>query len=790
MKVAIEDLAEDVIAKSQAGLGKSDQQLAAEAGVSLEELMAIKEGEFNETVALKVAGPLNLFADALLELGAAAWEPSPISVNGLHHFNSPFPEGYDGMTVNSYAVTDPQSGKTIIFDSGADATGLLAYLESPGVIPAVILLTHTHPDHIKDLDRIKAATGADVLVHKNEQIPGASTIEAGSTIDVGSLKIEARLTDGHSPGGLTFVISGLERPVAIVGDAVFACSMGGAANAWQKAINNNVEKIMSLPDSTVICPGHGPLTTVGWERLHNPILAMAETNEKKSDGPETAVAPTAVSPVAAKQAPEPLTDGARSAGPVGFVGLGRMGANMARNLADKGYSIACVYDVDKSTTASLADELGCTPAKSLAEVSELSDVVVTCVTDDTAMRGLFKNKRDNLLSKPRGTLFINTATVSPKIHREIEEICASKRSSVIEACMASSIPQARNGELYLMIGGKKRAFERAEAILADLAKEVVYIGESGSAATVKALVNMVMNINTAALAEGLGLGEALGVDPKVLVDVFSKTGAASRVLETDGEDMINRDHDVYFSAAHAAKDSGIAEKLSREARIPCPLNEATLKQYELLVSLGLGDLDKSSIAELTFKGRHFGVRGRKTTEKTTRKSTGKKAAKKGRRGRPRKGATESAATPASDDVGASTEAPTKVTTKKRRGRPPGSKNKASVKKKTATKKAGRRGRPRKVDVAAASTASAVEAVSETTEAPTKVTTKKRRGRPPGSKNKAASTKKKATKKTGRRGRPPGSKNTKTAVTTKKRPGRPRKGVDALEQAALDAAASS
>ncbi|HKR78907.1 MAG TPA: NAD-binding protein, partial [Nitrospira sp.] len=123
------------------------------------------------------------------------------------------------------------------------------------------------------------------------------------------------------------------------------------------------------------------------------------------------------------------------------------------------------------------------------------------------------------------------------------------------------------------------------------------------AAKVKALVNMVMNCNTAALAEGLGLGDALGLDLTVLREVFSQTGAASRVLETDGEDMQSRAHECYFSAAHAAKDSGIALSLAEAAGLNLPLARATFDQYRRLVSIGKGELDKSGVAELTFKFR-------------------------------------------------------------------------------------------------------------------------------------------------------------------------------------------
>ena len=132
---------------------------------------------------------------------------------------------------------------------------------------------------------------------------------------------------------------------------------------------------------------------------------------------------------------------------------------------------------------------------------------------------------------------------------------------------------------------------------------MTYIGKAGKAAQVKALVNMVMNINTAGLAEGLGLGAALGLDLPMLREVFSQTGANSRVLETDGEDMQNREHSCFFSAAHAAKDSGIALELARRVGLNLPLAQATKEQYDRMINEGLGELDKSGIAELTFKDR-------------------------------------------------------------------------------------------------------------------------------------------------------------------------------------------
>lgn len=280
-----------------------------------------------------------------------------------------------------------------------------------------------------------------------------------------------------------------------------------------------------------------------------------------------------------------------------------MGANMARRLKDQGYQVTAVFDSHTPLAVELAAEIGAEAAKTLARVNELASVIITVVTDDKAMRAIFAEQGDSLLLGSKSKLFINCATVSPQVHLDVEALAHKAGAESLEACMASSITQAREGTLYLMTGGTDAAFHRAEPILRDLSVSLRHIGASGRAAQVKALVNMVMNINTAGLAEGLGLGAALGLDLTMLREVFSQTGANSQVLKTDGEDMQNRDHSCFFSGAHAAKDSGIALTLAHEKGLHLPLAETTKKQFDRMVTEGFGDLDKSGIAELTFPSR-------------------------------------------------------------------------------------------------------------------------------------------------------------------------------------------
>ncbi len=286
---------------------------------------------------------------------------------------------------------------------------------------------------------------------------------------------------------------------------------------------------------------------------------------------------------------------------VAVVGVGRMGANIARRLKDVDYTVTAVYDVDRVRAEALAQELGAQAPATLAEVAALSDAIVTVVTDDAAMRTIFSTSGDTLLAP--GKMYINCATITPSVHVDVHALTKSHGSASVEACMASSIPQARDGSLYLICAGDETAFLTVRPMLEKLSKALKYVGGPGSAAQVKALVNMLMNINTAGLAEALALGDALGLDLTLLREIFSQTGANSRVLETDGADMQARDHEAYFMAAHAAKDSGIALALAHDEGLELPLASATLAQYSAMVSAGLGELDKSGVSELTFKDR-------------------------------------------------------------------------------------------------------------------------------------------------------------------------------------------
>jgi glyoxylase-like metal-dependent hydrolase (beta-lactamase superfamily II) len=264
-EIPLEDNFTDVVGKAQRGLGLSDAELARRAGVAVTELVHFKEGAFDATLARKLAPPLNLGGEALIELGQKAWYPEPQEMPGLALFNT----AYEDMTVNSYLVFDAQSKQASVFDTGSTVAGLLAYAKEHQLKIELILLTHTHADHVADLERLEAATDAPVYVGELERFRGAQPFAAGKAFRLGRLKIETRQTSGHARGGMTYVVSGLPRRLAVVGDALFAASMGGGAVSYEEALRTNRKEIFSLPDDTIICPGHGPLTTVGEQKKHN-----------------------------------------------------------------------------------------------------------------------------------------------------------------------------------------------------------------------------------------------------------------------------------------------------------------------------------------------------------------------------------------------------------------------------------------------------------------------------------------------------------------------------------------
>src|SRR3954465_15003594 len=212
MAIPLEDNVSDIIGKAQRGLGISDSRLAERASVSTDAVRKIRSGDLSGEAVDQVAPILKLSAAALRKLAAGEWEPETIDgIDGLALFNTT----YGDMTVNAYLVWDPVTRDAVAFDTGADCGGMLKRIESDKLKTKLILLTHAHPDHVADLARLRKATGAPVYISEREPEEGAEPFGEGKRFEVGPLEIEARLTSGHSPGGITYVVTGLAKPIAV-----------------------------------------------------------------------------------------------------------------------------------------------------------------------------------------------------------------------------------------------------------------------------------------------------------------------------------------------------------------------------------------------------------------------------------------------------------------------------------------------------------------------------------------------------------------------------------------------
>lgn len=270
-RIPLEDNFNDIIGKAQRGLKITDADLAARAEITLPELAALKAGRPHIAILRRVARHLRLSPDALEVSAAKTWYPQqPDFPTGFAAFNT----AYDDMTVNSYLIWDSRTRLAAVFDSGADAGGMLDLIAAEKLTVRYIFITHTHADHIADLPRLAAETGAEIWSHELEPVSvgKAHTFKENVYFHVGPLAIKTLLTSGHSPGMTTFYITGLSWPLAVVGDSIFAGSMGGSVDHFEDQLRHNKEKVLSLPRDTVLACGHGPLTTIGQEKRHNPFI--------------------------------------------------------------------------------------------------------------------------------------------------------------------------------------------------------------------------------------------------------------------------------------------------------------------------------------------------------------------------------------------------------------------------------------------------------------------------------------------------------------------------------------
>jgi len=271
----LEDHAGDVIAKSRRMKKVDPATVAAAAGLSLEELSAYEEdGRLLKELNWKEVAALLELDAVKLERVARGWEPPAAELGRWKGFRQLTTSG-PTMSVHAYLVWDEASRDAAIFDTGFDPKPIFDLIEEQRLTPRFLLITHMHGDHVAGLEAIRNRFPDIQLRADSLSAPAECRNRRDEVIRLGALRISNRDTPGHAEDGVTYLVEGFPDAapaIAIVGDAVFAGSMGGAPTAGELAKSKVRQQILSLPDDTLICPGHGPLTTVGLEKANNPFF--------------------------------------------------------------------------------------------------------------------------------------------------------------------------------------------------------------------------------------------------------------------------------------------------------------------------------------------------------------------------------------------------------------------------------------------------------------------------------------------------------------------------------------
>ncbi len=269
----LEDELGDILEKARDGKSWSQEDLSQASGVAEKDIQAMENYELvpDETTVLKLAEVLDLDGPSLMAISRDAYCPQAVA--GDPDFELVTLEVLLGSyPVKCYLLRCKQSGESCAIDTGANPKALIQKAKETGMTPSKILLTHTHYDHAGGLDALVKEWKCPTWVDKNEPRPKGygklNLIGEGDVIELGALRIHCISTPGHTPGGVSYKVN----QTVFSGDIIFAGSMGRANSTWSGLFAGITQKILTLPDATILHPGHGPSTTVGEEKQNNPFF--------------------------------------------------------------------------------------------------------------------------------------------------------------------------------------------------------------------------------------------------------------------------------------------------------------------------------------------------------------------------------------------------------------------------------------------------------------------------------------------------------------------------------------
>jgi len=278
---------------------------------------------------------------------------------------------------------------------------------------------------------------------------------------------------------------------------------------------------------------------------------------------------------------------------VGFIGLGKMGIPMVKNIMNSGYDII-VYNRSKDKTEQFRKN-GVNIAKNPREVVEFSKYTITMLTDSEAVKSVFYGQDGILNALGPGKIFIDMSTISPHVSIELSKMVESKNAEMIDAPVTGSVPAAEKAELTIMVGGKFETFEKTKKLLSSMGKNIIYIGSNGYGLKMKMINNIILGANMAILSEAILLGEANGIDPELQFKVLSTGSAYSKVMDIKKENIIKNEFPPMFNLEHEMKDLNYAMEMAKSSTFPLIITSEISQIYEMASKKGLGKLDFSAI---------------------------------------------------------------------------------------------------------------------------------------------------------------------------------------------------
>jgi 3-hydroxyisobutyrate dehydrogenase-like beta-hydroxyacid dehydrogenase len=268
---------------------------------------------------------------------------------------------------------------------------------------------------------------------------------------------------------------------------------------------------------------------------------------------------------------------------LGFIGAGAMGSRIVRRLLDHAYQVA-VYDRDRNKATALLP-YSASVAGSLAELAENADVILSCLTDDSAVRNVYLGREGVLAVSRRGKVVLEMSTVSPHLSRELHSQGAERGVRVMDVAISGSTPAVEQGSITLLIGGDAELFQAAQPIFQVLASHYFLMGPSGSGTAMKLVANTLLGVGMQAVAEAVALGEAEGIDRKRLLQVLSQTAV---VAPAHVGKLAKAEHDDYtpqFGVGLMNKDFRLILEVAGLSHLTLPatgaafeINSAALKE--------------------------------------------------------------------------------------------------------------------------------------------------------------------------------------------------------------------